>query len=161
MCFHFTLAKLKNKSEQNKQKRRKTQKNAEKRTIKINDTFKCNIMKNLNNEIPLENQALDLMKKPVCMMSGEELFMLTQYANSMNAPTSAPSSVKRVQVIGMKELAAYLGCCESTIYAIKKAGALDEAIISKIGHRYVFDAEHARQLADNYQKAQREQRETQ
>ncbi len=103
-------------------------------------------MKNLNNEIPLENQALDLMKKPVCMMSGEELFML---------------SVKRVQVIGMKELAAYLGCCESTIYAIKKAGALDEAIISKIGHRYVFDAEHARQLADNYQKAQREQRETQ
>ena len=74
-------------------------------------------MKNLNNEIPLENQALDLMKKPVCMMSGEELFML--------------------------------------------AGSLDDAIISKIGHRYVFDAEHARQLADNYQKAQREQRETQ
>lgn len=71
-------------------------------------------MKNLNNEIPLENQALDLMKKPVCMMSGEELFML--------------------------------------------AGSLDDAIISKIGHRYVFDAERARQLADDYQRAQREQR---
>ena len=71
-------------------------------------------MKNLNNEIPLENQAKDLMKKPVCMMSGEELFML--------------------------------------------AGSLDDAIISKIGHRYVFDAERARQLADDYQRAQREQR---
>ena len=156
--FSFYIGKIK---KQIKTKQTKTHKKAQKSTIKINDTFKCNIMKNLNNEIPLENQALDLMKKPVCMMSGEELFMLTQYANSMNAPTSAPSSVKRVQVIGMKELAAYLGCCESTIYAIKKAGALDEAIISKIGHRYVFDAEHARQLADNYQKAQREQRETQ
>ena len=108
----FYIGKIK---KQIKTKQTKTQKNA---LYKINDTFKCNIMKNLNNEIPLENQALDLMKKPVCMMSGEELFML-------------------------------------------KAGALDGAIISKIGHRYVFDAEHARQLADNYQKAQREQRETQ
>ena len=59
----------------------------------------------------------------------------------------------------MKELAAYLGCCESTIYAIKKSGALDEAIISKIGHRIVFDAEKARELANEYQCQKRENKE--
>lgn len=114
---------------------------------------------NTISKAPTEEQAQDLMKKPVCMMSGEELVMLAQYASSIQAPTSAPVPPKREQVIGMKELAAYLGCCESTIYAIKKAGALDEAIISKIGHRIVFDAEKARELANEYQCQKRENKE--
>ena len=112
---------------------------------------------NKNNS--MENQAIDLMKKPVCMMSGEELVMLTKFANSMQTPNSPPDSFKRVQVIGIKDLATYLGCCESTIYAIKKAGALDRAIISKIGHRIVFDAEKARELANDYQCQKREPKE--
>lgn len=100
----------------------------------------------------------ELMKKPVCLMSGEELIALTQFANSGLPQSSVPASDKRVRVIGIKELAAYLGCCESTIYAIKKLGILDSAIVSQIGKRIVFDAERARELADGYQKAQRELR---
>lgn len=117
-------------------------------------------MSSINNTPTSQDEVRDLMSKPVWQMSGEEFCILTMYANSA-APSSPSSKSANTRVIGIKELAAYLGCCESTIYAIKKAGILDSAIVSQIGKRIVFDAERARQLADDYQKAQREQRENQ
>ena len=114
---------------------------------------------NATRKDPTSVHAEELMKKPVCLMSGEELIALTQYANGGLPQTTTPSDQsKQVRVIGIKELAAYLGCCESTVYAIKKIGVLDPAIVSQIGKRIVFDAERARELADGYQKAQRELR---
>ena len=99
----------------------------------------------------------DLMNKPVWQMSGEEFCILTKYAIEEHVPSSS-SPAEKPLVIGMKELAARLGCCESTIYAIKKLGILDSAIVSQIGKRIVFDVERVRELADEYQRAQREQR---
>ena len=57
-----------------------------------------------------------------------------------------------------KELSDYIGCCQSTIYDLKKKGVLDEAIISRVGRKIVFDAEKARVLASNYQSDQREKK---
>ena len=117
-------------------------------------------MSTIDNTPVSQDEIKNLMSKPVWQMSGEEFCILTMYATS-TAPSSPSNNPRNTRVIGMKELAAYLGCCESTIYAIKKAGILDPAIVSQIGKRIVFDAECARQLADDYQKAQREKRETQ
>ena len=113
-------------------------------------------MNNIENTSS-KDEVRDLMNKPVWQMSGEEFCILTKYATSSPALLPASPSGK-TRVIGIKELAAHLGCCESTIYAIKKLGILDPAIVSQIGKRIVFDAERARELADEYQKAQREQR---
>lgn len=117
-------------------------------------------MSTSNNTPTSPDEVRDLMRKPVWQMSGEELCILAKFAASTTTP-SFTSKPDKTRVIGIKELAAYLGCCESTIYAIKKAGILDSAIVSQIGKRIVFDAERARELADDYQKAQREQREIQ
>jgi hypothetical protein len=44
------------------------------------------------------------------------------------------------------------------IYALKKEGVLDKAIVEQVGKRIIFDADKARMLADEYQKYQRELR---
>lgn len=100
-----------------------------------------------------------LMDKPVWQMSGKEFCMLTQYATD-NASSKPSAATAKTRVIGIKDLASYLGCCESTIYTIKRLGILDPAIVSQIGKRIVFDAERARELADQFQKSQREQRDS-
>ena len=115
-------------------------------------------MKNQHAQsIPAE--ISDLMQKPVCMMSGEEFIVLNQYANQTtpNGELSDASS-KQVNVIGVKALAAYIGCSESTIYAIKKQGILNDAIIAQVGRRIVFNAPLARDLANVYQQEQRDLR---
>ena len=100
-----------------------------------------------------------LMQKPVCMMSGEELCILTQYAHqSTPNAESSPSSQGAVNVIGIKALAVYLGCSESTIYSIKKQGILDKAIVAQIGRKIIFNAPLARDLANAYQQEQRDLR---
>ena len=92
-------------------------------------------------------------------MSGEELCLLAQYAQQSNpnlgSPTTTPSTIN---VIGVKALAVYLGCSESTIYSIKKQGILDKAIVAQIGRKIIFNAPLARDLANAYQQEQRDQR---
>lgn len=112
----------------------------------------------MQNEITTtQPEAMELMKKPVWQMSGEELCILAKYATGAQTIPTGMHSGKKI-VIGIKELSAYLGCSESTIYSIKKMGILDPAIVSQIGRRIVFDAEKARELADDYQKKHRKQR---
>lgn len=57
---------------------------------------------------------------------------------------------------GISELAAELACSPSTIYSIKRTGALNDAIISQIGRKVVYDVERARYLANEYQKEKRQ-----
>ena len=104
-------------------------------------------------------EITSLMQKPVCMMSGEELCILTQYAHqSTPNAESSPSSQGVANVIGIKALAVYLGCSESTIYSIKKQGILDKAIVAQIGRKIIFNAPLARELANAYQQEQRDLR---
>lgn len=99
------------------------------------------------------------MQKPVCMMSGEELCLLTQYVHqSTTSPEMTSSAQGIANVIGVKALAVYLGCSESTIYTIKKQGILDKAIVAQIGRKIIFNAPLARELANAYQQEQRDLR---
>ena len=41
---------------------------------------------------------------------------------------------------------------------IKKEGVLDDAIVSQVGRKIIFNVGKARALADEYQRAQRELR---
>ena len=60
-----------------------------------------------------------LMAKPVWQMSGEEFVQLADYALS-SKPSGTPS--EPLYVYGIQALAAYIGCCPSTIYELKKNG---------------------------------------
>ena len=41
---------------------------------------------------------------------------------------------------------------------LKKEGVLDDAIVSQVGRKIIFNVGKARALADEYQRAQRESR---
>ena len=97
----------------------------------------------------------ELLSKPLCMMSGEEFCTLAQYVNGA-AVESPARPVNRV--IGIHDLAAAIGCCDSTVYMLKRMGVLDPAIISRIGKKIVFDVDKALVLAEEYQKNQRDAR---
>ena len=53
----------------------------------------------------------------------------------------------RQQAVGITLLAKELGCSTSFLYDLKKRRVLDEAIISHLGKKVVFDVERARELA--------------
>ena len=80
-------------------------------------------------------------------------------ADLANDRTFSTDSETKVQyAYGIAELAQAVGCCQSTIYALKKSGVLDSAVVSRIGKRIIFDVGKARTVADNYQKEQRASR---
>lgn len=100
----------------------------------------------------MEITELDLLlDKPIWQMSGREFLKLTQYAGGGNQT----ASVGKQLCCGVRQLADYLSCCEATIYAYKNKGILDDAIVSRIGKRIVFDGEKARTIMTRYQTEQR------
>ena len=103
-----------------------------------------------------------LFSKPLWQMSGEEFCALTRYASAMDerAETQAQESaaVNRKLAKGIHELSQDIGCCDTTVYVLKKNGILDPAIVSRIGRSIVFDVEKARELAEKYQSLQRDER---
>ncbi len=103
------------------------------------------------------NNTQDLLQKPIWQMTGEEFLQLNQLSRS-SADNSREEGQPTAYAHGIGELAQMIGCCQSTIYTLKKLGVLDEAIVSQIGKRIVFDVNKARILADGYQKSQREAR---
>ena len=99
-----------------------------------------------------------LLQKMLVQMTGEELVAIFRMAaTEANDGNGTPAEATRY-VYGIQDLAAYIGCCASTIYDLKKRGVLNGAIISQVGKKIVFNAPLARQLADEYQQQQREAR---
>lgn len=98
-----------------------------------------------------------LLEKPLWQMTGEEFLQLNELTRGGSNPQQENNETK-VYAHGINELASKLGCCQSTVYSLKKLGILDDAIVSQIGKRIVFDVHKARDLADEYQKSQREAR---
>ena len=92
-----------------------------------------------------------LMDKPIWQMCGEEFVLLAEFAFSQNS-LPARQEPQTQFVYGISSLAEYLGCGNSTVYALKKEGVLDGAIRSRVGKRIVFDGPLARQLADDYKR---------
>lgn len=103
------------------------------------------------NEIQIE----ELLDKMIVQLSCRELCALIKHAVEGLIPTT-PS--QPIQAIGIHALADALGCSVSCLYALKNKGVLNDAIISQIGKKVVFDTEKARRLAEEYQSAQRQAR---
>lgn len=100
-----------------------------------------------------------LLAKPMWQMNGEEYVALHAYAVKMaNDNSGVGTSTTRCK--GVRELAQYLDCCESTIYALKRDGILDDSILSEIGKSTVFDGDKARELAQAYMKGHRQTKNT-
>ena len=97
----------------------------------------------------------DLMSKPLWQMTGEEYVSLHVYATEQACATPASPPNTIVYKTGVRALAEYLSCCETTIYLLKRDGVLDDAIVSRVGKHIVFDAEKARHLADEYKQKER------
>jgi len=89
-----------------------------------------------------------LLEKPVCYMSGEELAHLIINIGVLrdNASESSSPSTERKLVYGIKGIAETFGCSIPTANRIKKSGKIDKAI-SQIGRKIVVDADLALELA--------------
>ena len=102
-----------------------------------------------------KSNPTELLGKPVWQMTGEEFMQLARMAISSDSANGTDSTR---YVYGVNELSTQIGCCASTIFDLKRKGVLDDAIVSRVGRKIVFDVERARVLADAYQREQRENR---
>lgn len=90
------------------------------------------------------------MDKPIWQISGKEFCALTHFANTLGKEVVVPNSHTNITCIGVRDLALHLGCSESKVYALRKEGVFDNAIVSHIGRSIVFDVDKARSLANQY-----------
>ena len=110
----------------------------------------------MNKEIL--NDAQGLLEKPVWQMTGQELIDLVRVSGQYGDASSPEGDLRSARVTGVQALADHIGCCASTISMLRRNGVLDEAVVSQVGRKIVFDAEKARVLATTYQKEQRANR---
>lgn len=112
----------------------------------------------------MNNSVKHLFDVPVWQMTGEQQYQLIRFALGNGAPNAASNSTlapdspflpQRIRIAGVHALALYLECCDSLVYKLRREGVLDEAIISRIGKKIVFDGEVARRCANEYQEHQR------
>lgn len=93
---------------------------------------------------------LELLKKPVWQMTGEELLFIqkngidtTEHKNSPNTITET----NRRYVYGYAGIAQLFNCSIPTAARIKNSGRINNAI-TQIGRKIIVDAELALQLAN-------------
>ncbi len=93
----------------------------------------------------------ELFKKPVAMMTGEELScLLSCCIESANHSTIPTNQAKRF-VYGLKGIAEIFGCSVPTANRIKASGLIDEAI-TQVGRKIIVDAEKALELVNNHKQ---------
>ena len=66
------------------------------------------------------NLIEELLKKPVCMMTGEEYLELTHFALANAQNTASYPSQAGQKALGVHALAVELGCYDSTVYALMR-----------------------------------------
>lgn len=93
----------------------------------------------------MEKKNVDFLFKPIVMMNGEEFSSLLRY-------TLQDLSKNKELAHGLKELRKQLGCGASMANNLSRLGVFEEAVVSSIGKRKLYDVEKARELADKYQK---------
>jgi hypothetical protein len=99
----------------------------------------------------------DLLGRPLWQLSCQEYLTLMRYLLTAYGSISSESAPPR-QAIGMKALADALGCSTSLLYGIRHNTDFEEAVISRIGKKEVYDVETARKIANDYMKRAREER---
>ena len=95
----------------------------------------------------------ELLAKPVWQMSGNELQTLLHMAMTAEGGKAARSTT--THLTGVQALAEFLNCSQSTVFMLRRRGVLDEAVVSQIGRKIVFDGNKARKLANDYQMSRR------
>ena len=98
----------------------------------------------------MENTVDSLKKKPVAMMTGEELATLVADAvaptdDDATTVTHLVASLPKY-VYGIKGIAELFGCSVPTANRIKRSGIINDAI-TQIGRKIIVDAEKALILA--------------
>ena len=109
-------------------------------------------------EEQIAETALELMGKPIYTMTGEEFMTLFGYVAQCGDEEDGNKKKGVAYLYGVIELAEYLGCAPSTVSAMKRRGVLEDAIVSRIGKRIVFNGNKAKELAHDYQVSQRRNR---
>jgi len=99
------------------------------------------------------NNIEALLQKPLWQLTVKEFCEVSRQNFQEATKEFSSSSVNRIT--GVRALAEYMGCCESTVYMLLRKGALCDSIISRIGKKIVFDGDKARELGAAYQNTQR------
>ena len=86
-----------------------------------------------------------LLAKPVCMMTGEELSLLLQNTGTAKVSAEVAPEYKKLYVYGVQGIAETFGCSIPTANRIKASGVIDDAI-TQVGRKIVVDPELAIQL---------------
>lgn len=92
--------------------------------------------------------------RPVYTLTCKEFCELIRFANS-GIPDQGATTPSSPQAVGINALADALSCSASQIYNLQKAHMLDDAVISRIGRRIVFDVDKARAAANEWQASKR------
>ena len=87
-----------------------------------------------------------LLAKPICMMTGEELTLLLQNTEKVTAKVPAEVVPEKHYEYGIEGLAKVFKCSIPTANRIKKSGVIDAAI-TQVGRKIVVDVELALELA--------------
>lgn len=86
-----------------------------------------------------------LLEKPICLMTGQELNLLLQNAEKAMAKVPAEVIPDRHYEHGIAGIAKIFGCSIPTANRIKKSGVIDSAI-TRVGRKIVVDSELALEL---------------
>lgn len=99
----------------------------------------------------------ELLGRPLWQLTCQEYVALMRHLLSECGSTGNESAPPR-QAIGMTALAKALGCSTSLLYGIRHNVNFEEAVISRIGRKEVYDIETARKIANDFMKREREAR---
>ncbi len=99
-------------------------------------------------DMDISDDSNSLMKKFLWQMTGEEFVMLHHVAEGQQVKKGEQPKL----IYGVHDLSVFIGCSESTIFLLKKRGVFDDAIVSRIGKKIVFDADKAKEIAKEYLK---------
>jgi len=88
-----------------------------------------------------------LFSKRVIDLDGQQLVELIRYAIREEQPEEER---QHDTASGVAKLAEALDCSQSQIYMLMRQHILDDAVVSRIGRRTVFDVNIARKAAQKY-----------
>jgi hypothetical protein len=89
---------------------------------------------------------IDLKRKPLWQMTGEEFLYLQQNSEQREVQTTIVTNAPKKHVYGIVGIAQLFGCSIPTAHRIKKSGKIDRAV-TQIGRKIIVDAELALELA--------------
>ena len=95
------------------------------------------------------------MDEEIIIMRRNELHDMIVQAVRDAMDGVAASSAPRRTATGAAELAPAIGCGQTKIYEMLKAGVLEDAIVSSVGRRRVYDIDLAIEAARKYSADQR------